>query len=236
MPDAIIRQLHFSLERGALFLDFDGTISRGRFWNNLKDRVLAREIERIVFKERRFELDEWMRGTLSSEELHASLARLLGRDATELWRRFESHAKRIRVYNLDLVAKLRPFLKIALVTTNVDVFTRYTIRSKKLDSYFDIVVNSADWRMLKSEPGGGIFKHAARMVGCQIHDCVLIDDSVKVCSIFASLGGKAIPTIGVRHTGDILRALLLQFTAEWDEKTPSKMTMSPTENAYRSKR
>jgi FMN phosphatase YigB (HAD superfamily) len=109
------------------------------------------------------------------------------------------------------VAKLRPFLKLALVTTNVDAFTRFTIKSKKLDSYFDIVVNSADWRMLKSEPGGGIFKHAARMVGLQIQDCVLIDDSPKICSIFKTLGGHAIPTTGVRHTGEILRTLLARL-------------------------
>lgn len=77
------------------------------------------------------------------------------------------------------------------MTGNMDSFTRFTVPALALDKYFDSISNSFYEGKLKTDEGGKLFLDYAEKYDVCIEDCIVIDDSEKVCSVFEVLGGSA---------------------------------------------
>ena len=75
---------------------------------------------------------------------------------------------------------------------------RFTLPNNPiLNASFDEIENSYNLGIFKTTNNGQYFLDEANSLNIQIEDCVVIDDSVKVCRVFENLGGKAINSFGV---------------------------------------
>jgi len=77
----------------------------------------------------------------------------------------------------------------ALVTVNMDVFTRVVVPAHGFDRVFDVVVNSADYG---TEDKNALCEIAfGQLDDCTFEDSLLIDDMPKCLDAFRARGGMA---------------------------------------------
>jgi len=90
----------------------------------------------------------------------------------------------------------------ALVTVNMDVFTRIVLPAQGFERVFDVVINSADYG---TDDKNALCEIAfSRLDGCTFENCLLIDDSPTVIDAFQARGGMT-----YRYTSD-------KAFAEWE--------------------
>jgi FMN phosphatase YigB (HAD superfamily) len=81
-------------------------------------------------------------------------------------------------------------IKTALVTNNIDLFTEVVVPFYSLETIFDVIINSADY---KSDNKSDLWSIAFQKTGKEnsYHESLLIEDGEKWPSIFEEHGGKA---------------------------------------------
>jgi len=80
--------------------------------------------------------------------------------------------------------------RIAIVTDNMDIFTTLTVPNHKLNEVFDVIVNSADYGLLKADQNGKYFDIALdRMWITDYKSVLLVDDSLNIRPLFQAKGG-----------------------------------------------
>ncbi len=183
-----------------LFVDWDGTLSDGRFWSSLRDTAstqyeIGKKIQDYLFSSKSGGklVKKWMKGKVTSEHINKHLSLELRVEYDFLWSVFKSDCLSMPVFqeSLDAIQSLRTECIVVLITGNMDSFTRFTRPSLKLDDYFDEIVNSSDVGKLKTEYRGSEFKRIAKKYSTALKESVLIDDSKKVCEVFEKLGGTS---------------------------------------------
>ncbi|MDZ4295947.1 MAG: HAD hydrolase-like protein, partial [Patescibacteria group bacterium] len=100
---------------------------------------------------------QWMRGKKTSAEINALIAGCTGIAYDVLVTLFEESVRRMTLSQgvMSLATDLKlSGRKIAIVTDNMDVFSCITVAQHRLDEFFDVIVNSADYGVLKREEGG----------------------------------------------------------------------------------
>ena len=81
--------------------------------------------------------------------------------------------------------------KIAIATNNMDIFSSITMPYHKLNETFNVIVNSADYGLLKADQDGKIFDIVMKKIGINdFKSVLLIDDSLKVKLLFEAKGGN----------------------------------------------
>jgi phosphoserine phosphatase len=80
--------------------------------------------------------------------------------------------------------------KTALVTANMDVFTKVVVPAHQLDTVFDIILNTADYRELRKEL---LWDRGFQMLGDNLHyaTSLLIEDGPIEPALFRARGGFA---------------------------------------------
>ncbi|MDP3989022.1 MAG: hypothetical protein Q8P93_02200 [bacterium] len=181
-----------SRSRKLLFIDFDGTICRDKFWRSL-DEEINRKIQKYLFQDNKDIVGDWMRGKYTSEEINQMVSEATGVVFEELWRAFEKDCKEMSVSQsiLQKILDLRKGFYIILMTGNMDCFDRFTVPTLRLDNYFDSISNSYNEGKLKDDNNGELFVEYAKRHNADLRDAIVIDDSPRVCSTFINLGGKA---------------------------------------------
>jgi FMN phosphatase YigB (HAD superfamily) len=176
-----------------LFVDFDGTLCHDRYWRSLPPDMFA-EAQQFLFGRDNSLVVEWMLGKKTAEEINTILAKHLGVPSQDLWELFvdDCETMKVKQSTLDTINSLRSRYTTILITGNMDSFTRFTVPALELDTYFDYITNSADAGVLKSDESGKQFLDLAKSSSVNIADCVLIDDSEKICALFECLGGTAL--------------------------------------------
>jgi len=178
----------------AVFWDFDGVWSRGRFYTSLA---------KIHPKAHAFvetgiwgpcggsRVDQWMRAERTMDDINRLIAQETGIDFDLLTRTFledVAHME-IEMRHIPIVLELkRRGIKVGMVTNNMDVFDRITRPRLDLDGLFDgVVVNSFAHRRLKAE---GLYEIAMQQIGHTCYDTtLLIDDSPRARAAFEARGG-----------------------------------------------
>lgn len=173
-----------------LFVDFDGTICHDRFWRSLNQSKYD-VVQEILFKQNSDLVNEWMRGKYSSEYINEFVATETGISYPHLWEIFQNDCKTMQVEKdiFELLSQLRTNYHLVLITGNMDSFSRFTMPALKLDSYFDVIVNSYTKGQLKTDNNGESF---LKYLDGLITDSILIEDSQKSCDIFTQLGGTVL--------------------------------------------
>lgn len=175
-----------------LFIDFDGTLCHDRFWQSI-DKSSFDKIQNFLFRENKSIVKEWMLGLHSSENINQLISKKLNIPFDKIWNVFVTDCENmnISVDVLNQIKNLKKNFHVILITDNMDCLTRFTVPALKLDSYFDLIINSFDYRKFKSDNDGEIFLQILNECGSKIEDSILIDNSKDDCTTFSKLGGIA---------------------------------------------
>lgn len=193
--------------KNTVFVDFDGTICFNRFWEHLP-AAEYQAIQAVLFNPDNGELiREWMRGKHSMEDICVMVSRDTGLSFKYLLKEFTTSACAFSVSEtvLELIQQLRDQFHVVLITGNMDSFHRYTALALKLESYFDVIANSWEVGLLKTDDHGSIFR---KFVRGAIEDSYLIEDSAASCETFCQLGGTALQVTHETSAEDHIRLLL----------------------------
>jgi FMN phosphatase YigB (HAD superfamily) len=175
-----------------LFIDFDGTLCHDKFWRTI-DSNCYEQIQDFLFSENKSIIQDWMKGFYSSEDINILISKMLNIPFEQTWEVFINDCKNMTI-SIDTLNQIKKFGKkfeTILITDNMDCFTRFTVPAKKLNSFFDSIVNSFENKKLKAQNKGEVFIQLSSQRNTKIEDCILIDNSKIVCDLFSKLGGKS---------------------------------------------
>jgi FMN phosphatase YigB (HAD superfamily) len=197
------------MKSGIVFLDWDGTLSHGRFWSELGDGIYQK-VQQRLFGQNGSLVNEWMKGAKTSEDVCEWLESSVECGSRDL---LDALIKSCEGMNLPeiirrLIVEIRKDRHVVLITDNMDCFSRFTVKANRMEELFDYIVNSSDVRRLKQDQGGLSFHEVAQRYSTSFRDCVLIDDSQKTCALFQEMGGLSYQTSGIQHTIDLLGSLV----------------------------
>jgi hypothetical protein len=172
-----------------IFLDWFYTLSNSIFWGHLNDPVhpryqLFRTMQAAIFEAGHGQIDAWMRGELTSEEIIAPVCQESGLDPQETLHELMISCQQMQFVSAeipDLIAHIRERgIKVVVATDNMDTFSRWTVPEMRLLEMFDDVLNSYDLKGLKydrNEQGGSIFfGDFLQANGIKAGESLLIDD------------------------------------------------------------
>ncbi|MCL5011210.1 MAG: HAD family hydrolase [Patescibacteria group bacterium] len=181
-----------------VIFDFDGVLSRGKFYANLRKQhfLVWQFIQENVFDRTGTNkiVDLWLRGEVGWQQVNCFVSKQTGLHLKKLNGLFVESVKQMKVEKgpLKLALKLKNRgVKLALVTNHMDIFNEVIIRHLGLDEIFPVIVNSCDHGVFKSEQNGFLFDMAMKGLGENDYNkALLIDDSLKNCEVFSQKGGK----------------------------------------------
>lgn len=179
----------------AILFDFDGVLCKGRFYEKtlLPDYAEIYDwVQTNIFGNKDLVRD-WMRNRVNSADINELIAKNTGIENEFLNQMYEESVRRMElekeVINIAESLKLSG-KKIGIVTGNMDIFTKITIPNHKLDKLFDVIVNSADYGILKNEDGGKLFDITLTALEEKIENSLMIDDSEAIIELYKQKGGN----------------------------------------------
>lgn len=178
----------------SVIFDFSGTLSCGRYFEPLGQESLD-AIGSLVFGRGSAQwADPWMKGELTSQNVASYLGKILPESEDDILSALHQGCS-----SMTFNPAVRRFAlqqrevgrKTALVTANMDVFTEVVVPAHSLDTLFDIVLNTSDYQTLDKSV---LWRKAldAFGPGFSFGTSLLIDDSLRMVSLFRSLGGHAV--------------------------------------------
>lgn len=179
----------------AILFDFDGVLCKDHFYTNLISQYpeVYDYIQDTIFWGSNDLCHRWMKNELTMQDINKYISENTDINYEILVDYFEQSIKEmkidLRLINLAKIFK-KQGKKIAIVTNNMDVFSQITVPHNGFDILFDVVINSADYALLKQEQDGKLFDIALKQIWIpDFGSCLLIDDSAKVRTVFESRGG-----------------------------------------------
>ena len=178
-----------------ILFDFDGVLCKGRFYEKTLLSNYSKTydwIQRNIFGNKEL-VQKWMRNQISSAEVNRLIVENTGIGYETLDELFKESIRKMELEReiRDLAESLRSSgRKIGIVTDNMDIFTEITIPNHQLDKLFDIIINSADYGVLKKEADGKLFDIALTALGETIGDSLMIDDSEATIELYKQKGGN----------------------------------------------
>lgn len=176
--------------------DFDGVISKGRFYVSTKYQLYP-QIQ--IIRKHLFEDDNqdviraWMKGEITYQRIHQQLSEKTGIDVKFLNYALKQSVREIKLNKeiLDFSNTLRARgVKSVIVTDNMDIFDQQTVPFHKLNKYFDHIYSSSQHGLMKNEEGGEIFKRILRDFHVDPSEVAFTDDSSSTGEIAQTIGIK----------------------------------------------
>lgn len=178
-----------------VLFDFDGVLCHDRFYEKtlLPDYSEVYDwIQSNIFSDHKL-VGKWMRGTVSSRDINRLIADNTGIDYKTLVELYEESVRQMQLDQnlLDLARSLKKSgTKVGIVTGNMDVFSDITVANHKLNEMFDLIVNSADYKLNKDDENGKLFDIVMKELDADIKNSLLIDDSAPTIKLFKQRGGR----------------------------------------------
>jgi FMN phosphatase YigB (HAD superfamily) len=177
-----------------VLFDFDGVLCHDRFYEKTlvsKYQEVYAWIQANIFTDHGL-VGKWMRGGVTSKDINELVVRNTNVEYETLAALYEESVKRMELDQelLDLAKSFRNSgNKIAIVTGNMDVFSDITVENHSLNEKFDLIVNSADYKLNKDDENGKLFDIVMGKLRGNIKTSLLIDDSAKTIKLFKEKGG-----------------------------------------------
>ena len=171
-------------------------------------------IQEYIFNESHI-VEQWMEGNLTIVNIAEIISRYIHMDIDSIVRTLEKGCERLNfnkaVWDFALAQRNRG-KKTALVTANMDVFTKIVVPFHRLDKVFDVILNTFDYQELRKER---LWPVAFRYLGNDIcyENSLLIEDGTNEPVKFRNLGGYA-----YQYSTDELFMEWLRFI-QWDGYT-----------------
>jgi FMN phosphatase YigB (HAD superfamily) len=149
-------------------------------------------IQKVIFGEPAI-THPWMRGELSSLDIAGILSKHVPLDIPTIAATMDEGCKRMHFNQAVLdfaVAQKQAGRKTALVTDNMDVFSKVVVPSHGLETIFDVILNSADFHEIRKEL---LWPMAFERLGGGIGyaNSLLVEDGESEPAMFRALGGQA---------------------------------------------
>jgi FMN phosphatase YigB (HAD superfamily) len=172
-----------------IFVDWDGTLSRSKFWENCPANILhpalIDQITTFLFRDSQDLVQHWMKGSMSRTAVTNILAAQFHVDPQILYRELERSCRAMQFVDESLVGKIGQIRKqgtrVVIATDNMDTFNHWTVPALGLQHIFDGILNSADRSAFKKERmadgHSAFFHHYLSQQHAQAHETVLLDDS-----------------------------------------------------------
>jgi len=180
-----------------ILFDFDGVLSKGRFYEKTllsKYPEIYAWIQDNIFGNKEL-VRQWMKNEINSASINKMISEKTGIEFELLKKLYEESISQMELEKgmIDLAkALISNGKKIGIVTDNMDVFTQITIPNHGLDKIFDVIINSADYGILKNEENGKLFDLALDLLNVNISSSLMIDDSSQTVELFKKKGGEGI--------------------------------------------
>ncbi len=180
----------------AVLFDFDGVLCKGRLY---KKTLLPNYpeiydwIQMNIFGNNKEIFHDWMRNRITSAEINELIAKNTGIECNFLNELYEESGHQIELEKevRDLAESLKlSGKKIGIVTNNMDIFSKIIVPSHQLNTLFDVIVNSADYGLLKKDENGRLFDIALTVLGEKIENSLMIDDSESTIELYRQKGGQ----------------------------------------------
>jgi hypothetical protein len=135
----------------------------------------------------------WMKGELTSLDIAGILSRHMQLDIPTIAATMEKGCQNLG-FNPSVrdfaLAQKKTHRKTALVTDNMDVFTKVVVPAHHLDQLFDVILNSSDHHEIRKEVLWPIaFERLGGGIGYA--NSLLIEDGETEPALFRELGGNA---------------------------------------------
>lgn len=177
-----------------IVFDFGFTLSPDLYFKVIPPNVphWRDVIQKHVFDEPTI-VEPWMAGDLTIVDIARMLSRHVDMDVSSIVETMEKGCERLNfntaVWNFALSQK-NAGRKTALVTANMDVFTKVVVPCHRLHEVFDVILNTFDYRELRKEC---LWPIAFQALGKDIHygNSLLIEDGIAAPAKFRELGGYA---------------------------------------------
>lgn len=200
-----------------LFVDWDGTLSNSKFWeqgNSPKlDPVIVTEFTTFLFRDSKELIKAWMRGDVTSRDISDLIASQYDLEPAVVYHELELSCRRMRLIDASTPDKIsrirRNGTKTVIATDNMDTFMKWTVPALKLESIFDGVLDSPTNGALKADITEGssqFFGHYFQQQGVKAEETALIDDNLEN-AIVESFGMKFIHVNETNSLGAILDSL-----------------------------
>jgi FMN phosphatase YigB (HAD superfamily) len=156
----------------------------------------------------------WMKGEITSRDVAMVIGRYIPLDTETILSTMDAGCKELSfnpaVWLFALMQKLAG-RKIALVTVNMDVFTRVVVPAHKLARIFDVIVNSADVGEIRKEV---LWPRAFEQLdnGIGYGNSLLIEDGVAEPAKFRLLGGYAHQYVNEKSFSKWVKSI------DWDKR------------------
>lgn len=199
------------LRDSIIFIDWDGTLSTGRFWE--RSPALFEKAQKIFFQNNNHLVVEWMLGKKTSEDICQWLAQKTSVEYETFLNGLIESCEKMEMLEeaAETIACLKRDAFVVLATDNMDCFNRFTAPAKRLNEIFDEVINSSFTGRMKNDEDGRTFTEYARSKSIPPTRCYLIDDSRKTCDLFNAIGGTAFHVNGKEHAIGCLRGIMLDL-------------------------
>jgi phosphoserine phosphatase len=174
--------------------DFGNTLSSDWYFKYRPPECpdLQELVQRHIFSDQDV-VNRWMAGELVLTDIAARISSFTCMDVPSLVRAMEKGCETL-VFNPAVMAfaaaQRGTGRKTALVTANMDVFTRVVVPAHHLDQIFDVILNTSDYRVLSKDV---LWPLAFERLGPGIHyaNSLLIEDGTKEPALFRKHGGEA---------------------------------------------
>jgi len=186
-----------------IVFDFNDTLSPSNFVQTFKrdENLLGMSVDEFV----RAYIDngllrDLMMGRFSSEnEFWRMVSQLTGVDLDLLTRMAEDVAlsKCLDTEVMQLVDELRNRYKLALLTDNLLETFNFWVEKFALESKFDVIVNSADYGILKSNPE--IYSVLLQILNVRAQEVLMVDDDPRNLSVAESVGIRTLCFVGAQQ-------------------------------------
>ena len=176
----------------ALFIDWDGTLSRSRFWerwkNSPEDNAKYHRLQDALFidKAGKLLIKDWMMGLRSYNDILTYASRVTAIPYENLANELQYSAENMKFLDenaLGLIQLLRAKgLKVLIASDNMDTFRNWTVPALGLEALFDGILVSDTRGAMKSHispDGFSVFFHPyLSQQAIKADETVLIDDSL----------------------------------------------------------
>ncbi|MHC5061464.1 MAG: hypothetical protein ACYTFK_10335 [Planctomycetota bacterium] len=177
-----------------IVFDFANTLYSGLYFNV---SPCGCENWRSLFNTHIFDKNEIepkvMNGELGTEDVAGIISGHVDLDTEKVIKLMEKGCKDLEFNQAVLdfaVQQKNKGTRIALVSINMDVFTKTVVPDHGLENIFDVIVNSFDYKEVKKEILWNIAFHKLGS-GITFSNSLLIDDGIDNVNLFEKLGGYA---------------------------------------------
>lgn len=201
----------------AIFLDWNGTISKDYFWKSLKTKnnELFEKINKILFVDNSYIINEWMLGNVKIDDILNLLSKETKANQEYLMEELVFGLKQMDfvIHDLkDIIKKIQKNdIKVVLSSDNMDIFS-YVIDNLNLKNIFDDILLSNILKHLKNDVDGNnhaLFFHDYIIKNnLKYEECVLIDDSKSLVDMCKKVGMN---NIKINDCEKEIRDVLLKF-------------------------